>query len=95
MTETIEFIDFEPPASLTDQAAEKLARVSSESPSDSNTRAFLKKTQTGFEGRLQISSAAGTFLADEIGEDPAEVIEALSHKVRSQLETWKAERCLA
>lgn len=92
MTKTFEFIDFEPSASLADRAMEKLARVFSESPSDAFAQAFVKKTQAGFEGQMQIRSAVGTFMADVIGEDPAKVIDHLSRKVRSQLRLWKRVR---
>lgn len=92
MTKTFEFIDFEPNTSVADKAMEKISRIFSESPSDSNTKAFLKKTARGFEGRLQVSSAVGTFMAEFIGEDPSKVIDRLSRKVRSQLRVWKRQR---
>lgn len=92
MTETIEFIGFEPGSGLTDQTAEKLEQVMSESPSDANARAVLKKTQAGFEGRVQISSAAGTFTADVVDTDPTEVVDNLVRKLRAQLRAWKSRR---
>ena len=86
------FIDFEPTRHLANNAMERLSRIFGESPSDSSTRAWVKKTRDGFEGRLQIRSAVGTFMADVIGEDPAQVIDSLSRKVRSQLRLWKRQR---
>jgi ribosome-associated translation inhibitor RaiA len=88
------FIDFEPSRNLTDRAMERLSRIFGESPSESSTRAWVKKTRDGFEGRLQIRSAVGTFMADVIGEDPAQVIDSLSQKVRTQLQNWKRNRHL-
>lgn len=89
-----EFIDFEPTSTLTERALERLNRIFGESPSDSSTRAQLKKTWRGFEGQLQIRSAVGTFVADVIGEDPLAVIDSLSHKVRLQLRIWKRVRAV-
>jgi hypothetical protein len=98
MTQSIlkgfEFIDFEPTSSLADRAVEKLSRVFGESPSDSSTRATLTKTRDGFAGRLQIRSAVGTFVADVIGEDPLQVLNSMTRKVRSQLRMWKRVRTL-
>ena len=88
------FIDFEPTTQLAKKAVLKLGRIFGESPSDSSALAFMRKTRDGFEGRLHIRSAVGTFMADVIGEDPFEVLNALSRKVRSQLRIWKSERQL-
>lgn len=89
-----EFIDFEPTAGVAANAMEKLGRIFGESPSDSSARAFLRKTRQGFEGRLQIRSAVGTFMADVIGDDPVAVLNSLSRKVRSQLRLWKRSRLI-
>jgi hypothetical protein len=98
MTQSIlkgcEFIDFEPTSGLAERAVERLGRIFGESPSDSSTRASLKKTRNGFEGRLQIRSAVGTFVADVMGEDPLQVLNSMTRKVRSQLRMWKRVRTL-
>jgi hypothetical protein len=88
------FIDFEPTAILAKKAVLKLGRIFGESPSDSSALAFMRKTRNGFEGRLHIRSAVGTFMADVIGEDPLKVLNSLSRKIRSQLRVWKRERAL-
>ena len=90
-----EFKGFEPTHGLVSRAKERMSRVFGESPSDSATFASLEKTSGGFIGRLQIRSAVGTFVADVIGEDPVEVVNRLSRKVRSQLRLWKRHRALA
>ena len=90
--ERFEFIDFEPAHDLATMAKEKLNRIFGESPSDSTTRALLRKTRDGFEGVMQVKSAVGTFVADVIGEDPKEVVDSLSNKIRSQLQSWKRKR---
>lgn len=89
-----EFIDFEPSSSLARRAKERLSRIFGESPSDSSARAFLRKTRDGFEGRLQVSSVVGTFMAHVVGDDPLSVVDSLSRKVRSQLRLWKRSRSL-
>jgi hypothetical protein len=89
-----EYIDFEPTTSLMERAMAKMGRIFGESPSDSSTIAFLRKTVHGFEGGLRIRSAVGTFVADVIGEDPTEVVDMLSRKIRSQLRVWKRNRIL-
>jgi hypothetical protein len=91
-SEMFEFIDFEPTTSLMLKAAEKLGRVFSESPSDSNTKASLKKTSRGFEGRMRVHSAVGTFVADIIAEDPLQALELVAQNLRNQLLAWKRER---
>ena len=94
-SEKFEYIDFEPTVSLKTRAKESFSRIFGESPSDSSTRAFLRKTRDGFQGVMQIRSAVGTFVADVIGEDPIEVVESVSRKIRSQLVSWKRDRTLA
>jgi len=74
---------------------ERLHRIFGESPSDSSTRAVLRKTRAGFEGSLQIRSAVGSFIANVVGEDPIEVLDNLSQNVRSQLQIWKKQRLIA
>lgn len=90
-----EFIGFEPSAGVIARAKEHLGRVFGESPSDSTTFAFIKKTARGFEGCLQVRSAAGTFVAHVIGDDPLSVVRRMSRKVRSQLRIWKRDRVFA
>jgi hypothetical protein len=87
-----EFIGFVPAPHVSEHAAAKIARVFSESPSDSFARAFVRKTVKGFEGRLQVRSTVGTFMAEVIGEDPAQVVDKLSLKIRSQIRLWKRQR---
>ncbi len=93
--EKFEYIDFEPTSILTLRAKEKLNRIFGESPSDSSTRGFLRKTREGFQGVMHVRSAVGTFMADVIGEDPVAVVDTLSRKIRSQLRMWKRQRQLA
>ena len=90
--EIFEFIDFEPSRMVAASALEKLGRIFVEAPSDSSARASLRKTLQGFEGRLQIRSAVGTFVADVTGTDPLAVLNGLSRKVRSQIRVWKRFR---
>lgn len=90
----LKFIDFEPSENLVGQAVAKISRVFGESPSDASAKGFLRKTREGFEGRLQIHSAVGTFVADVIGDDPLGVLDSLSFKIRSQLQAWKSTRTL-
>lgn len=92
--QSLEYIGFEPSDSLTGFASEKLYRVVGESPSDSITRGFIRKTKNGFEGCLQVRSIVGTFVANVIGEDPLKVIDDLSQKVRHELLKWKKNRDL-
>lgn len=93
-TQTFEFIDFEPSENLIGRAMEKLGRIFGESPSDSSTQAFVKKTKQGFEGSLHVHSAVGIFVADVIGDDPSKVVDRLAIKIRSQLRIWKRERSI-
>jgi hypothetical protein len=95
MLKGFEFIDFEPTANVAESAKQKLSRIFGESPSDSSSLAFLKKTCDGFQGRLHVRSAVGHFVADVMGEDPIQVLNSLSRKVRSQLRLWKRQRALA
>jgi hypothetical protein len=90
--QSFEFIGFKPADRLVDRATEELSHIFSESPSDSAARAFVRKTIHGFEGRLQICSVVGTFVADVIGEDPAAVIDKLTERIRSQLHAWREQR---
>lgn len=73
---------------------EQLGRVFGESPSDATTKASLKKTARGFEGYLRVRSAAGTFVAHVIGDDPINVVNRLSRKVRSQIRLWRRGRVI-
>jgi hypothetical protein len=92
MMKKFQFVDFQPNTVLVDRAMEKLSRVFGESPSDSSTIAMVRKTAEGFVGKLHIRSAVGEFFADVIGEDPFEVVDDLSCKVRDQLFNWKRSR---
>lgn len=87
-----EFIGFDPAPGVAARAMEKIARIFSESPSDAFARAFVRKTVRGFEGRLQVRSAVGTFVAEVFSDDPSEVVDKLSWKMRSQLRLWKRHR---
>lgn len=91
----LEFVGFEPSAGVISRAMEQLGRVFGESPSDSTTIGLVKKTARGFEGSLHVRSAAGTFVAHVIGDDPLSVIRRMSRKIRSQLRIWKRDRNLA
>ncbi len=90
-----EFVGFEPSAGVISRVSEQLSRVFGESPSDSTAFTLIKKTSFGFEGSLKIRSAAGTFVAHVIGDDPLSVVRRLSRKIRSQLRLWKRERIFA
>jgi hypothetical protein len=94
--ENFEFIGFTPAESVAEQASEEFRRLYSEAPSDAAARAYVRRTWNGYEGRLQIRSAAGTFVADAdiVGDDPASVIGQLAGKVRAQLNSWKERRYL-
>jgi len=92
--EGFEFIDFVPDIDVSHKAEEKLSRLSGEAPSDSSLFASLRKTFKGFEGRLHIRSSVGHFMAEVVGEDPLQVLNSLSRKVRSQLRLWKSQRFL-
>jgi hypothetical protein len=94
MGESFEFIGFKPAVALIDRAMEEFSRIFSESPSDAAARAFVRKTSNGFEGRLQVCSVVGTFVADVIGDDPTKIVEQLSGRVRSQLKLWKEQRSI-
>jgi hypothetical protein len=94
MVQEFNFVDFEPSAGVVKRSMEKLHRIFGESPSDSSTRAILRKTRAGFEGSLQVRSAVGSFVANVAGEDPIEVLDNLSQNVRSQLQTWKKKRLI-
>ncbi len=94
LVQKFKFVDFEPSAGVARRSMEKLNRIFGESPSDSSTRAVLRKTRAGFEGSLQVRSSVGSFIANVVGEDPIEVLENLSQNVRSQLRTWKKQRLL-
>ncbi len=87
-----EFVGFEPNDFLVVRAINKLGRILGESPSDSSGQAVLRKTAKGFEGRIQIRSAVGNFVAEFIGDDPGKVIDRLSRKMRSQLRVWRRAR---
>lgn len=90
-----EFVDFTPSPGVVRGALDRLSRIFGESPSDSSSRAILRRTvQGGFQGTLQIRSAVGTFVADVIGEDPLEVVNQLSSKILHQLREWKQARVL-
>lgn len=94
LAQAIEFVGFEPAENLVSLATEKLYRVFGEAPSDATTRGVVRRTPQGFEGRLQIRSAVGVFVAEVIGDDPLHVVEDLATKVRGQLAQWKKKRDL-
>ncbi len=87
-----EFIDFSPTNSVATIAKERLRRLFGESPSDSSARALLKRTASGFEGRLVIVSAAGRFFAEVIGDDPVSVVNSLVGRIANQLVDWRRAR---
>jgi hypothetical protein len=57
MVQKFNFVDFEPSAGVAKRSMEKLHRIFGESPSDSSTRAILRKTRAGFVAKREISAS--------------------------------------
>ncbi len=65
-----------------------------EVPYDAFLQVDLTKVPTGFEGRIEVSSLAGEFMAAQNDMTPQDLVARLAKDLRSQLTEWKSKRFL-
>ena len=63
-----------------------------EVPYDAFLQVDLTKIPTGFEGRIEVSSLAGEFMAAQIDMTPQDLVARLAKDLRRQLTDWKSKR---
>lgn len=71
---------------------ERLSRLLEAAPSDSTLLANIKKTETGFLGKLQITSPQETFFVESERMQFDEIAKSLLEKMHNQIRQWKANR---
>ena len=89
---TFKFEGFEPSLELQAKAKEVLWHVEEKAPSESFHHAVLKKTKSGYEGLIKVSSQVGVFEAKLSDASPETVLDNLYRKIKKDLSLWKRER---
>jgi hypothetical protein len=90
--EQVELIGFETSYEFNWTARELMEKISDYAPSDAFLKARLKKTASGFEGILKVTSLSGTFLASKVGLDPQKLLLELGHVAIEQINKWSRNR---
>ena len=89
VTEKFEFLDFEPDSKTQGHTSRIVSELVNAAPSDASLRAYLAKTRAGFEASFKLCSMAGTFAAKAAAQTPAEALNMMTERIRTQLDAWR------
>ncbi len=89
VTEKFEFHDFVPDSNTQGLSSRIVSELVNAAPSDSSLRACLSKTRAGFEASFKLCSMAGTFAAKAAAKTPADALNAMTERIRTQLDGWR------
>lgn len=93
MTDTFQFLGFEPENSFKTLAKTTLWNLEQKAPSRSAKKAVISLKQDGqYVGELQFSNNSVSLCAKSTGNNPATVLTELTTKLSLKLEEWSKSR---
>ncbi len=91
-TDNFEFKGFAPSDELRSYCKEIYSLMEDKAPSESTKKAFLVKTNSGYEGLLRITSASGVFEADGKKQELKSLVDDLYKKMSLKILDWSKNR---
>ena len=83
---------FEASAAIKENIMIVFRNLLDEVPYDAFLEVSLSKVDSGFEGRIEVSSIAGEFVSAQADMTPQDLVEKLAADLRLQLTDWKSKR---
>lgn len=90
-----DFRGFNPDFEMKNFISTVAEKIHLNAPSDAVMKMAMQKGKGAIKAYCRIVSRAGTFVAEAVSDSPVRAVQQVEHKIRAQLETWKAWRFLS
>ncbi len=92
MLNQFNYVGFSPDENLRDAASLTLERILDMAPYGAKAAALIEKCDGKYRSALELYSRIGPLVANAVGTNPLQVIEAIERSLKSKLEKWKRQK---
>jgi hypothetical protein len=86
------FENFSPPQLAEQYANSVLSKLLDSSPSNSTSVAVIEQDELGFNGKVEINTEFGPFVANDYSNDLKDLVDRLQDQIQEEISVWRTRR---